>query len=454
MITLQRKVAVVLSAIGIGLSVMTPVVQAEPTFPADCPSTVQCTVIPAPYVANDGNIEDYGNFDKTNRPVDLKITSIVIHDTEGSYQDTVKKFLDSHSYASIQYIVKPDGAIVEMVQNRDVAWHAGNWWYNVHSIGIEHIGTAANGASFTPAMYRASAKLVKYLSNKYGVPLDRGHIIGHDNVPGITAASIPTMHVDPGPFWDWQQYMFLLGVPSLPTGAPGSGFVTVAPVSPFSKETVTGCFPDTQNCVPSNAQPTNFVYLRTEPRRDAPLITDPVLGQGTTTIGNNAARLFYGQTMATAGPPKLDGGGIWYQVWSNGTRGWFYSPWGAPTGLPASGKSVTPKAGLGTVPVYGQPVPDKSEFPLDVVSPPSPGSFWIKPATPLPYVISAGQRYTVIDEKVPNDYFYAWSSTADRTKFPGDHTVFKGKKTYYEVQLGGRVAFVNAADVDCTGCSK
>lgn len=452
MIRLRHYAAIILSTIGMSAGLLTPIAQAEPTFPAECPPTITCTVVPAPYVANDGNIEDYGNFDKMNRPSDLKINSIIIHDTEGSYEDTLKKFLDPRSYTSVQYVVKPDGTIVQMVKNKDVAWHAGNWWYNSHSIGIEHIGKAADGRTFTWPMYLSSAKLVKFLAGKYNIPLDRAHILGHDNVPAVRAADIAGMHVDPGPFFNWAAYMALIGMP-LRVGA-SSNFVTIAPTWPLSKEEVTGCFPDTQNCVPAGpSQPTNFVYLRTGPDKNAPLVTDPVLGQGTTAIGNNAARLFYGQTLATAGSPKIDQGGIWYQVWANGVRGWFYSPWNAPTGLPASGKSITPKPGLSSVPVYGQPVPDRDEFPADVMTPPSPGSFWIKPATPLPYMVGAGQRYTVVDERPPNEYFYAWSFTANKKLFPRDHDVLPGEKHYYMIQFGSRVLFVNAADVVCQGCS-
>jgi hypothetical protein len=423
-------------------------------FPADCPPTVRCVVVPAAYIANDGNIEDYGNYDITNRPTDMKIESIIINDTEGDLQSVLDHFRDSRAYVSTQYVIAQDGTIYQMVQNKDMGWHAGNWWYNMHSIGIEHVGHAADSTSFTPAMYEASAKLVRYLTDKYSIPRDTSHIIGSDAVPAPTGARIPGMHVDPGPFWNWQHYLALIrgGLPIDPSADLfTSKFITVAPVWPLSKQPVTGCFPGVNppSCVPEALQPTNFAYLRTEPKEDAPLFADPVLGQGSTDIKNSAARVLYGQKFAVA-TRKFTSEGIWYQVWVNGKPAWLHSPWKAPTAFPSSGKYVTPKPGKTTIPVYGRPSPEASAYPSGLLSAP-PASFWIPtnaPTTPLPYTISAGQRYAVMNEAIVNDHFYAWSSTADQTLFPYDHTVFKGETKFIQVSMGSRHGFVKASDVD------
>jgi N-acetylmuramoyl-L-alanine amidase len=52
-------------------------------------------------------------------------------------------------------------------------------------------------------MYHASAALTAEICNKYGIPKDRNHIIGHYQVPG-------TDHTDPGPNWDWVRYIRLV----------------------------------------------------------------------------------------------------------------------------------------------------------------------------------------------------------------------------------------------------
>jgi hypothetical protein len=36
---------------------------------------------------------------------------------------------------------------------------------------------------YTEAMYRSSARLVAYLCNKYCIPRNRSHVIGHNEVP-------------------------------------------------------------------------------------------------------------------------------------------------------------------------------------------------------------------------------------------------------------------------------
>jgi hypothetical protein len=418
--------------------------QAAPAFQAECPPTVHCVVIPAAYSPNNSNVEDYGNYDLANRPNDMAINTVVIHDTEGDLQSVIDAFQNPTFYASTHYVIDTDGTIYQMVQNKNMAWHAGNWSVNMHSIGIEHVGHAAlGGTEYTPAMYQASSQLVKYLTDRYHIPKDRARIIGHENVPGTSGASIPGMHVDPGPFWNWQNYMAMMGAPVVPSGGDSSKLVTVAPVWPLNKPRVTGCSGGTDNgCVPDGLQPANFVYLRTEPRSDAPFFTDTVLGQGSTEISNNAARLFHGQTFAVA-DRHMDRGGIWYQVWANGQKGWFYSPWNAPTAMPASGKYVTPKASLASVPTYGRAIPERSEYPADLLAVP-PASWYVPAPTALPYAMTAGQRYKVIGE-VPTDHFYAWASDSS---FPYDHTVFKGSTKYLMIQLGNRLGFVKASNVD------
>lgn len=189
----------------------------------ECPWNVACESVPAPYEEFGDN--DYGNHDKAERPRDQKVNVIVIHDTEGSWDVTLKLIKDP-KYVSWNYTIRSsDGLIAQHVPTKDVAWHAGNWYINSHSIGIEHEGfLAAPDAWYTEAMYRASARLVKYLSRKYDVPLDRQHILGHDNVPGTTASTIPGMHTDPGPYWDWAHYFTLLGKPFHSTGAATAGW--------------------------------------------------------------------------------------------------------------------------------------------------------------------------------------------------------------------------------------
>src|SRR5205814_4106818 len=153
----------------------------------DCPNTVQCRFIPAAYHQNSKDPGDYGNFDLARREADgLAVRFVVIHDAETDYQTTIKIFQDSLNYVSAHYVVRSsDGQITQMVDTKNVAWHAGNWNVNMHAIGYEHEGFAIQGTTwYTEAMYQASAALTKHLAAEYGIPLDRAHIIGHDDIPG------------------------------------------------------------------------------------------------------------------------------------------------------------------------------------------------------------------------------------------------------------------------------
>ncbi|WP_248965108.1 golvesin C-terminal-like domain-containing protein [Sphaerisporangium perillae] len=141
------------------------------------------------------------NYTASSRPSAYAIDRVVIHVTQGSYAGTISWFQNPSAQVSAHYVVRSsDGAVTQMVRDKDIAWHAGNWSYNTRSIGIEHEGYVNDASWFTDAMYRGSAALTRYICDKYGIPKDRSHIIGHVEVPGST-------HTDPGPNWDWNKYM-------------------------------------------------------------------------------------------------------------------------------------------------------------------------------------------------------------------------------------------------------
>ena len=151
------------------------------------------------------------------------IQYVVIHDTEGGWDASVAT-LQNDPGKSVQYIVGTDGRVGQFVHEADTAWHAGNFWYNQRSVGIEHVGYSTK--PYTEAQYAASALLVKYLTDKYKVTKDRAHIIGHEQVPNgnVMSESSPACsdspstcetgsnyggsgnHRDPGD-WEWCLYM-------------------------------------------------------------------------------------------------------------------------------------------------------------------------------------------------------------------------------------------------------
>ncbi|MEU7897983.1 N-acetylmuramoyl-L-alanine amidase [Nonomuraea sp. NPDC049152] len=154
------------------------------------------------------------NYTVSSRPSSYAIDRVVIHVTQGSYAGSISWFQNPSAQVSAHYVIRSsDGAITQMVREKDVAWHAGNWSYNTRSVGIEHEGFVNDASWFTDAMYRASAALTRNICDKYGIPKDRSHIIGHVEVPGST-------HTDPGPHWNWNTYM------SYVTGGGGGSWST------------------------------------------------------------------------------------------------------------------------------------------------------------------------------------------------------------------------------------
>lgn len=157
---------------------------------------------------------------------------IVIHDMEGYYLSVLSYFQQSTTQASAHYCINGlqdnpgdslAGDIAQMVEEQYWAWHARCW--NRYSLGIEHEGFANNPAWFSPEMYVASARLTKYMCDKYGIPKDRNHIIAHGEkangawvnwVNTVYKTSYPDFdpncndHTDPGPYWDWDFYMQII----------------------------------------------------------------------------------------------------------------------------------------------------------------------------------------------------------------------------------------------------
>ncbi len=135
----------------------------------------------------------------TRREGEREITSIIIHTIEGTARGCVSWFRNPKSKVSAHYVIDFDGNITQMVRDRDVAWHAGTREHNQHGIGIEHEGYAKKDG-WTPEQMKASADLSRWLCKRYGIPIDRKHILGHNEIA-------PKRKSDPGPHFDWDGYI-------------------------------------------------------------------------------------------------------------------------------------------------------------------------------------------------------------------------------------------------------
>jgi hypothetical protein len=129
------------------------------------------------------------------------IRYIVIHTMENDFATVVEFFRRRGTAVGAHYVVRgTDGLVVQMVDERAVVFH--DACFNELSIGIEHEGYAAAGdVWFSDALYAASARLVRDIARRYGVPLDRAHVLGHGDAPDCSE------HTDPGALWDWERFM-------------------------------------------------------------------------------------------------------------------------------------------------------------------------------------------------------------------------------------------------------
>ena len=175
------------------------------------------------------------------------ITRVIIHDTEGSFASALSWLKNPQARASAHYIIRSfDGYIVQLVRERDKAWHVRCW--NPFTIGIEHEGYVDKPSYFTDVMYRSSAALTRSITRKYGIPQDLYHIIGHGvwtqrsiwsvirhdqdfarYDPTSTDDSSCNNHTDPGRYWNWQYYLALVKADTTPprilTMAPPPGTI-------------------------------------------------------------------------------------------------------------------------------------------------------------------------------------------------------------------------------------
>ncbi|WP_250304902.1 N-acetylmuramoyl-L-alanine amidase [Streptomyces sp. A 4/2] len=399
---------------------------------AECPESMNCRFTAA--APSNGQVSD--------RPANgMRISQVIIHTTEGSYDGAVKAFRTPGG-SSAHYVMRSsDGAVTQMVPDKDIAFGDGNYDSNLHSVQIEHEGFSAHGADwYTTAAYRQTAELVKYLADRYDIPLDRQHILGHDNVPGPSAGTLTGMHWDPADGWDWTRFLRMLGAPvdngRHGVGAVGSA-VTITPGFHRNRQTYTVCPADDPSgtvtaCTPVTG-PSSALFVRTAPSSDAPLVLDPVVHPdpaakgGTDRVSDWSVTVQAGQQFVVA-----DRRGSWTAIWYDGQKGWIHDPHGMNT-TPATGVRIIRAVGDGAAPVYGTAYPDAAEYPAGL----SPSTQ--APLTAKNYVIPAGQAYVAHQPPAASADF-----------FPSGGQVVTGAKHYYTVQFNHRYVLVNAADVTAT----
>lgn len=196
-------------------------------------ATVSETLPPEPVYIYAGAVEDFllpleeYSWAREHEPrfVMVHFSSAVVNSRDDPYNmDAIRAtFVDNN--VSTHYIIDRDGLIRCYIPENRVAWHAGKGEWagdpqytnamNHYAIGIELAGIGSQSdmsiyltdaeyaalddelIGFTDAQYEALTLLVEDLCNRYGISMDRAHIIGHEEYA--------SRKQDPGELFDWDR---------------------------------------------------------------------------------------------------------------------------------------------------------------------------------------------------------------------------------------------------------
>jgi len=204
----SKKTFILISIIIVISFLMSSLISPKPVFAGNCWVDAEFRPVSLYCPAAESN---YRKADRGTEEIDF----IVIHTVQGSLGSAVNTFQSGQlDYPrSAHFTVGKDGSLIQSVKVKDIAWHAGtsplgsggrfeSRVLNANSIGIEHGGYVDEPQFPTERQLLTSAALTRLLCSKYGIPIDREHIVGHEEIK-------PTKG-DPGPNWDWDKFMDLV----------------------------------------------------------------------------------------------------------------------------------------------------------------------------------------------------------------------------------------------------
>ena len=210
-----------------------PTTEPAPTETTPPPTTQPPRVVVSPLAVEDylgelGNGHDF-SWEQEFPPeyVMIHFCSAVVNHRDDPYNmEYVRQtFIDAD--VSIHYILDRDGTVYCYVPEDRTAWHAGKGQWlgdekytnkmNKYSIGIEVVGMGSMAdmspyltkseykkldkslLGFTDAQYEALKLLVADICERNNIPLDRQHVIGHEEYN-------PKKN-DPGELFDWSRIL-------------------------------------------------------------------------------------------------------------------------------------------------------------------------------------------------------------------------------------------------------
>jgi len=140
---------------------------------------------------------------KTRSKKDIKF--VIIHYTGMQSEiESIERLKKPRHKVSCHYLINRNGEIIQMVKDRNIAWHAGkSRWkkfinLNESSLGIELVnkGHQFGYQNFSKKQIDSLIKLCKYLKKKYSIK--RENFLGHSDIS-------PIRKIDPGEKFPWKK---------------------------------------------------------------------------------------------------------------------------------------------------------------------------------------------------------------------------------------------------------
>jgi N-acetylmuramoyl-L-alanine amidase len=124
---------------------------------------------------------------------------IVIHYTAmESAEAAIERLCDPDAEVSAHYLIDPQGAVTQMVEEHARAWHAGaGEWDGVDDINSRSIGIELDNRGnhpFAAKQMDALTVLLQGIMTRWCIPASG--VIGHSDMA-------PGRKTDPGPYFDW-----------------------------------------------------------------------------------------------------------------------------------------------------------------------------------------------------------------------------------------------------------
>ena len=144
------------------------------------------------------------NFSKKIRKVN-EIKFVIIHYTGMQSEiESIKRLKNPKSKVSCHYLINRKGDVIQMVNDRNTAWHAGkSRWkkftnLNESSIGIELVnkGHQFGYQNFSHQQISSLIKLCKKLKKNYLIKKE--NFLGHSDIS-------PLRKIDPGEKFPWKK---------------------------------------------------------------------------------------------------------------------------------------------------------------------------------------------------------------------------------------------------------